>query len=57
MHEIHVYHVDAFTNEPFSGKPAGVVPDATGLDAKVMQKVARELNFRLYSGQMLELCR
>ncbi|MFV8827901.1 PhzF family phenazine biosynthesis protein [Alkalihalobacterium sp. APHAB7] len=44
MKEIQVYHVDAFTNEPFGGNPAGVVPDATQLTEDEMQKIARELN-------------
>lgn len=36
--------VDAFTSEPLCGNPAGVVPDADGLDAEQMQAIARELN-------------
>jgi PhzF family phenazine biosynthesis protein len=36
--------VDAFTDEPLSGNPAGVVPDAEGLAADQMQAIARELN-------------
>lgn len=44
MKEIQVYHVDAFTNEPFGGNPAGVVPDATQITEDEMQKIARELN-------------
>jgi PhzF family phenazine biosynthesis protein len=36
--------VDAFTDEPFAGNPAGVVPDATGLDADQMQAIATEVN-------------
>ncbi|ELZ74763.1 diaminopimelate epimerase, partial [Haloferax larsenii JCM 13917] len=28
--------VDAFTTEPLTGNPAGVVPDADGLDAEQM---------------------
>ena len=36
--------VDAFTTEPFSGNPAGVVLDAKGLNEKAMQNIARELN-------------
>jgi PhzF family phenazine biosynthesis protein len=39
-----VYQVDAFTTEPFSGNPAGVVPDADGLSEDLMKKIARELN-------------
>lgn len=36
--------VDAFTTEPLSGNPAGVVPDADGLDDESMAAIARELN-------------
>jgi len=37
------YLVDAFTDEPTCGNPAGVVPDADGLDAEQMQALANEL--------------
>jgi len=36
--------VDAFTKKPFSGNPAGVVLDASGMTDDEMQSVARELN-------------
>ncbi|MFC6836550.1 PhzF family phenazine biosynthesis protein [Halomarina ordinaria] len=36
--------VDAFTDEPLAGNAAGGVPDAEGLTADQMQRVARELN-------------
>jgi PhzF family phenazine biosynthesis protein len=36
--------VDAFTAEPLAGNAAGVVPEASGLDAERMAAVARELN-------------
>jgi len=39
-----VYRVDAFTERPFGGNPAGVAPDASGLSDEEMQKVAREMN-------------
>ena len=39
-----VYQVDAFTKERFTGNPAGVVPDASGLSEQQMQRLARELN-------------
>jgi predicted PhzF superfamily epimerase YddE/YHI9 len=39
-----IYQVDAFTRTRFSGNPAGVVPDAAGLDEAQMQAIARELN-------------
>jgi PhzF family phenazine biosynthesis protein len=42
--ELSVFQVDAFTTELFGGNPAGVVPDARGLDDALMQKIARELN-------------
>lgn len=36
--------VDAFTTEPLSGNPAGVVPDADGLADESMAAIARELH-------------
>jgi PhzF family phenazine biosynthesis protein len=39
-----LYQVDAFTRQPFTGNPAGVVPDATGLTDDQMLLIARELN-------------
>jgi PhzF family phenazine biosynthesis protein len=39
-----IKHVDAFTGEPFSGNPAGVVLDARGMSDPMMQKIAGELN-------------
>ena len=36
--------VDAFTDDPLTGNPAGLVPDAEGLDTDQMQAIARELN-------------
>jgi PhzF family phenazine biosynthesis protein len=38
-----VYLVDAFTDEPLTGNPAGVVPDAEDLDDDQMQAIAAEL--------------
>ncbi|WP_380675188.1 PhzF family phenazine biosynthesis protein [Salinigranum sp. GCM10025319] len=35
--------VDAFTDDPLSGNPAGVVPDAGDLTDEQMQSIAREL--------------
>ncbi|WP_439025488.1 PhzF family phenazine biosynthesis protein [Haloarchaeobius sp. DT45] len=35
--------VDAFTDEPLAGNPAGVLPDAGGLSGTQMQRIAREL--------------
>ncbi|WDL97307.1 PhzF family phenazine biosynthesis protein [Alicyclobacillus sp. ALC3] len=39
-----VWLVDAFTNRPLTGNPAGVVPDADGLSAAQMQSIASELH-------------
>lgn len=39
-----IYQVDAFTDRPFGGNPAGVVPEAEGLSDIEMQKIAREMN-------------
>jgi predicted PhzF superfamily epimerase YddE/YHI9 len=38
------YQVDAFTETPLRGNPAGVVLDADGLTGAQMQAIARELN-------------
>lgn len=38
-----VYHVDAFTSQPFRGNSAGVVLNADGLRDAQMQLIAREL--------------
>lgn len=43
IRRVTLYQVDAFTTEPFTGNPAGVVPDATGLSEAEMQAIAREL--------------
>ncbi len=36
---------DVFTSERFGGNPLAVLPDATGLCAAEMQRIAREFNF------------
>ncbi len=41
--EIPFYIVNAFTDKPFKGNPAGVVLDADSLDEKTMQSIAAEL--------------
>ncbi len=41
---VRIFQVDAFTTEPFSGNPAGVVLDADELSDTQMQLIARELN-------------
>ncbi|WP_306056664.1 PhzF family phenazine biosynthesis protein [Natronococcus wangiae] len=43
METIRVLQVDAFTDEPLTGNPAGVVPEADGLTDEQMQAIAREL--------------
>ena len=40
----HALLVDAFTDEPLAGNPAGVVPDAEGLSEAQLRGIARELN-------------
>ncbi|MTI66324.1 MAG: PhzF family phenazine biosynthesis protein [Firmicutes bacterium] len=42
--EIILYQVDAFTDKPFRGNPAGVIPDAKGITEREMQNIAKELN-------------
>lgn len=42
--ELTVYHVDAFTNVPFGGNPAGVVLDSKKLTTETMQLIANEMN-------------
>lgn len=42
--KIEIYQLDAFTDVPFGGNPAGVVPHAEGLSDEHMQKIAREMN-------------
>jgi len=43
-HCIEVWRVNAFTTTPFTGNPAGVVPDADGLSDRLMLAIAGELN-------------
>jgi PhzF family phenazine biosynthesis protein len=44
LKRVELFQIDAFTDQPFGGNPAGVVPDATGLTAAEMQLIAREMN-------------
>lgn len=44
MNKITVQTIDAFTSEPFTGNPAGVVLEADGLTDTQMQRIAREIN-------------
>jgi len=39
-----VYQVDAFTDKPFGGNPAAVVPLGEWLDTQLMQQIAQENN-------------
>jgi PhzF family phenazine biosynthesis protein len=39
-----IWRVNSFTDQPFRGNPAGVVPDAGGLSDESMQAIAAELN-------------
>jgi PhzF family phenazine biosynthesis protein len=41
---VRIFQVDAFTDTPFTGNPAGVVLGAEQLDEQEMQAIARELN-------------
>jgi trans-2,3-dihydro-3-hydroxyanthranilate isomerase len=41
----HSFHqLDVFTRQPLAGNPLAVFPDASGLDAATMQRLAREMN-------------
>jgi trans-2,3-dihydro-3-hydroxyanthranilate isomerase len=44
MTSITIRQVDAFTEVPHTGNPAGVVLDAAGLSQEQMQSIAREMN-------------
>lgn len=44
LKSIEIHQVDAFTDEPFSGNPAGVVLDADALSDVMMKKITREMN-------------
>ncbi|WP_226481389.1 PhzF family phenazine biosynthesis protein [Natrinema amylolyticum] len=43
METTRIVQVDAFTDEPHTGNPAGVVPDADGLSSDQMQAIAAEM--------------
>ena len=36
---------DVFTDTVFGGNPLAIIPDATGLDEALLQKIAREFNY------------
>ena len=38
------YQLDVFTREPLAGNPLAVFPEASGLDPRTMQALAREMN-------------
>ena len=40
-----ILHYTAFSTDPRGGNPAGVVPDASGLDDAAMQAIARRLGY------------
>lgn len=43
---VHQYHTcDVFTRDRFGGNPLAVVPDARGLDSRMMQALAREFGY------------
>ena len=42
--KLQLYQIDAFTDKPFSGNPAAVVPLETWLDEALMQNIAMENN-------------
>ncbi len=44
MSGVAILQVDAFTDRPFAGNPAGVVLDADGLAEPTMQAIAAEMN-------------
>ena len=44
MREYRFIQVDVFTDEPFGGNPLAVFPEAEGLTAAEMQKLAKEMN-------------
>lgn len=44
MNSYIVKHVDAFTDRAFTGNPAAVLINASGLSDEQMQLIAREMN-------------
>lgn len=44
MKTLSFFQCDAFTGTMFGGNPAGVVPEAKGLQESMMQMIAREMN-------------
>lgn len=44
IRKIHIHQVDAFSDAPFGGNPAGVVLDADELNEDTMRSLTREMN-------------
>jgi trans-2,3-dihydro-3-hydroxyanthranilate isomerase len=44
VREYRFFQVDVFTDKPFGGNPLAVFPEANGLTAEEMQRLAREMN-------------
>lgn len=44
MQQLRVKQVDAFTDLPFGGNPAGVITEASDLNVRSMQRIASEMN-------------
>src|SRR3954466_9186031 len=42
--QLDVYQIDAFSDRPFAGNPAGVVPLKSWLPDETMQSIAAEMN-------------
>lgn len=61
MRGIGIFQVDAFSDKPFGGNPAGVVLDAQNLTDEQMQNIAKEMNLSEtvfvtgYQGDFFEL--
>src|SRR5438309_4559105 len=56
MSELNFIQLDVFTDQPFTGNPLAVFPEADGITDEQMQQIAREMNlsetvFVLPSGQ------
>ena len=45
MFSLRYLHLDVFTSSPFEGNQLAVFPEPGGLDAAMMQRITREMNF------------
>lgn len=45
MSDLRFLHLDVFTDRPLSGNQLAVFPDARGVDARLMQRIANEMAF------------